>query len=105
MEDSFPKANDHNFAEIITLQKKVLIYFSSSSCGRCIIAKQNLLEVLPHFKDLIVFECKVEDAPKIVDKYKITSIPQTKLFIDGEPSYTAFGIRNSQDLYYDLQMF
>jgi thiol-disulfide isomerase/thioredoxin len=101
---TFPQANDENFSEIITLHKKVLIFFSSMSCGNCVIAEKNLEKILPSFKDIVVFECKVEDAPKTVEKYKITGVPQIRLFQDGEPIYTAFGTLNSQDLYYDLKM-
>jgi len=98
MENTFPRANDGNFSDIISLHKKVLIIFSSLSCGKCVIAKQNLQDILPNFKDIIVFECRVEDAPKTIEKYKITGVPQIKLFQNGEPTYTAFGILNSQDL-------
>jgi len=104
MMDTFPRANDENFAEIISLHKKVLLIFSSISCGKCVMAKQNLLDILPNFKDIVVFECRIEDAPKTVEKYKVTGVPQIKLFQNGEPTYTAFGILNSQDLYYDLKM-
>jgi thioredoxin 1 len=102
--NTFPIANDNNFLEIISLHKKVIILFSSENCGNCAIAKKNLEGILPIFKDIVVFECKVEDAPKIVEKYKITGVPQIRLFQDGEPTYTAFGALNSQDLYYDLKM-
>ncbi|KJS22336.1 MAG: hypothetical protein VR72_06590 [Clostridiaceae bacterium BRH_c20a] len=104
MEYTFPRVNDGNFFEVISLNQKVLIVFSSPSCGRCIIAKQHLKDILPNFKDMVVFECKVEDAPNTVEKYKVTSVPQIKLFQKGEPTYTAFGILNSQHLYYDLKM-
>ncbi|KJS85309.1 MAG: hypothetical protein JM58_09025 [Peptococcaceae bacterium BICA1-8] len=104
MEDTFPRVDDGNFNEVISLYEKVLIVFSSPSCGRCIIAKENLKDILPNFKNMVVFECKVEAAPNTVEEYKITSVPQIKLFIKGEPTYTAFGIRDSQDLYYDLKM-
>jgi len=104
MVNNFLPVNDNNFAEVIHSQEKVLILFSSLSCGQCVQAKRNLRLALENIEQFGLYECKVEDAEETVKKYNVSGVPQIRVFQNGEPIYTAFGAVNAQDLYYDLKM-
>ncbi|TDX43614.1 thioredoxin family protein [Orenia marismortui] len=105
MISKFPKVEDNNIEEVIRSNKKLLIIFSSKDCGYCQLAKNNLLEIIDNFPELAIYECMISKAPKTIARYNISSVPILKLFSDGELVYTGFGVRNSNDLYYQLKSF
>ncbi|AGB40365.1 Thioredoxin [Halobacteroides halobius DSM 5150] len=101
----FPQVSDDNFPEIIREHEVVLMIFSSQDCGYCQLAKRNLREIIDQLSKLQVYECLISEVPEIREKYKITSVPVFKLFKEGKVVYTGFGVRESNDLYYQLSSF
>lgn len=101
----YAKVNDDNFDRIVGSYKNLLILFTSQNCGYCQIAKKNLNQVIDSFPEILVYECSISNSPKIVERYQVSSVPILKLFIEGKVVYTAFGIRDSSDLYYQIKSF
>jgi len=101
----YAKINDDNFDQIISSNKNLLILFTSKNCGYCQIAKKNLNQVIDSFPEILVYECSILNSQKIVERYQVSSVPILKLFIGGKVVYTAFGIRESSDLYYQIKSF
>ncbi|GAB6138703.1 thioredoxin family protein [Halanaerobaculum tunisiense] len=101
----FPSVTDDNFTKVITKHELVLIIFSSQDCGYCQLAKRNLEEIIDQLPELPVYEGVISELSEVTEEYKITSVPVFKLFEKGEVVYTGFGIRESKDLYYQLNSF
>ncbi|MBE3554770.1 MAG: thioredoxin family protein, partial [Thermicanus sp.] len=74
-------------------------------CGKCVIAERNLESVLTQLPDFPVYKCVVDYAPKVVERLQVTSAPSLKFLVNGEVVHTSFGIRTTDDLYYNLSPY
>ncbi|GAB6099332.1 hypothetical protein JCM16358_12110 [Halanaerocella petrolearia] len=65
------------------------------------VSDNNFIEVITGHENVLIIFSSQESK----DKYKVTSVPVFKLFKEGEVVYTGFGVRESNDLYYQLSSF
>ncbi|MFP4016362.1 MAG: thioredoxin family protein [Halanaerobiales bacterium] len=99
------ETKDNNFQELINKNNFVLVIFSSINCGYCKIAKKNLLSILEQISGLAVYEYIIDSNSVIMEKYNVTSVPLMILFDKGEAVHRFFGVRQKEDLYYQLKAY
>ncbi|MEM7816861.1 MAG: thioredoxin, partial [Candidatus Aenigmatarchaeota archaeon] len=63
----------------------VLVDFWASWCMPCLILKPTLEKITEEYKGkFLLAKVNVDDAPKISEKFGISSVPNVKLFINGK---------------------
>lgn len=79
------------------------LLFATPTCGQCGLLERSLEAVLPALPPFPVYRLRVEEAPRLVRRFGVTSAPTLKLFVRGEPVHTWFGARTPDDLYYMIR--
>ncbi len=106
MKDTTIIKNKNKFEKLLYDNEYFLVLFSSSDCGYCQMAENNIKQVLPSIPQLELYKIKMNtEVEDIFKKYDINSVPILKLFKNSEPVYTGFGVRMPNDLYYQLKSF
>ena len=70
--------------DVIKSSTPVLVYFSAEWCGLCRSFYPTLKEISDEYRGITLKTLNVDYEPEIAGKYKITSIPQTLVFVNGE---------------------
>lgn len=83
----------------------MILFFSTPFCGKCVIAERNLEAVLAQIPPVPVYKCIVDYAPQVVERLQVTSAPSIKFLVNGEVVHTSFGIRTTDDLYYNISPY
>ena len=81
-------SNDKNFKEkVIDKSKEVLVVvdFWAEWCMPCLMLSTDLENLIEKYKGkVLLVKCNIEETPENADKYKISSIPNVKIFRNGE---------------------
>lgn len=80
--------NDENFEkEVIERSKKipVLVDFWAGWCLPCLILKPTLEKIAKEYKGkFILAKANIDENPRMSEKFKVFSVPNVKLFINGK---------------------
>jgi len=98
-------SNGEEFDRLLEKKEAFFVLFSNDSCGYCQMAENNINQVIDSFPQLDLYQLKLNDAPKIFERYGINSVPVSKVFKEGEAVYTGFGVRSPNDIYYQLKSY
>ncbi len=102
---NFPEITDKSFEEKLNKNKLTCVVFSSINCGYCQLAKKNLDDILKQVPQINVYEYMVDKNNTYMEKFSITSIPVMIIFDNGRIVHRFFGVREKNDLYYQLKSF
>ncbi len=88
------KVTDANFQEkVLDVEGVVVVDFWAAWCGPCIALGPVLEQVGKELKDkALVMKLNVDDNSKTAQKYQIRSIPNVKIFKDGEVVKDMIGV-------------
>mgnify|MGYP006443623917 CR=1 FL=1 len=98
-------SNGAEFDRLLKEKDVIFVLFSNDGCGYCKLAEKNINKVIDSFPQLELYQLKLTDAPEIFERYGINSVPVSKVFKEGEAVYTGFGVRSSNDIYYQLKAY
>ena len=72
----------------------ILVDFFANWCGPCKILTPVLESVIKEDKKAILIKVNVDEAPKISEKYQVTSLPTVKAFKGGKEVGSFVGARD-----------
>ena len=94
--------NDSNFAKEVIEQSKekpVLVDFWASWCGPCQMLAPILTKLAQEYNDkIIVAKLNIEENKEKAQEYNVMSIPNVKLFKDGEVADEFVGLIPEADI-------
>lgn len=75
-----------------TTNKPLLLIFGSDSCGPCRSLKTDINTfLLPSIDGFIICYINIDNNPQIKTKYNISTIPDSRIFIEGSLKHTMIG--------------
>jgi putative thioredoxin len=81
-------ANDSNFKEKVLEKSKeipVIVDFWAEWCMPCLMLSPILEGIIEDYKGKVfLVKCNIDENPEMADKYKVSSIPNVKLFKNKE---------------------
>ena len=89
--------NLEDFDKIVG-EKKVLVDFYADWCGPCKMLSPILEEISKENKDITILKVNVDDFGELAEKYGIMSIPNLKLFDNGQISKEQVGLSTKEEL-------
>ena len=97
---SVKKVNDSNFiAEVINSDRPVLVNFSATWCGPCQRLAPTIHEVAEENAARIkVCEVDVDEAPGLVQRFRIMSVPTLVVMRDGEEAVRMVGGQSKEQI-------
>lgn len=97
---SVKKVNDSNFiAEVINSDRPVLVDFSATWCGPCQRLAPTIHEVAEENATRIkVCEVDVDEAPGLVQRFRIMSVPTLVVMRDGEEAVRMVGGQSKEQI-------
>jgi len=98
-------SNSEEFYKLLESEEYFFVLFSNENCGYCKLAENNIHKVIDSFPEIQLYSLKLSDGAEVFNKFEIKSAPVSKLFIDGKAVYTGFGVRQPDDIYYQLKSF
>ncbi len=93
-----------NFREkVLTSSTPVLVNFGAPWCGLCKIVEPMLIQFQDRWNDRIkLVNVNADENFKLVSCYKLTRLPTSILFVDGQISHRLEGFRGREDLHANL---
>ncbi len=77
--------NIQELQELITMEKGLLLYFSSDSCSVCKVLKPKVRDLLQEqFPEMISRYVDIEKSPVISGQFRIFTIPTILIFFEGK---------------------
>ena len=97
---SVTKVNDSNFiAEVINSDRPVLVDFSATWCGPCQRLAPTIHEVAEEFAAQVkVCEVDVDEAPGLVQQFRIMSVPTLVVMRDGQEKDRMVGGQSKEQI-------
>jgi thioredoxin 1 len=91
--------NEANFsAEVLSSEVPVLVDFYADWCGPCRMIAPVLDELAREVEGAKVVKINVDDAPDLARQYGVNSIPNLKVFSDGQVVADHVGVANKAQL-------
>ena len=90
--------NENEFDEKINNSKKVLIDCYADWCGPCKMLSPVLDKIAEENNSCDFYKINVDNAPSIVEKFEIMSIPTILLFEDGKLKQKQVGLVSKSEL-------
>lgn len=86
--------NSKEFEELVLNSKGVvLVDFFATWCGPCKMLGPVLEQVANEVKEAKIYKVDVDEEEELAASFKVSSIPNMVLFVDGKPVETALGFK------------
>ena len=85
-------------AEVLKAAEPVLVSFEANCNNTCQILATNLEALAAGHREIKVCRLKVVDAPDLVERYQIMSVPSLLFFYNGELRHRAIGAQTPEAL-------
>ncbi|MCB9639653.1 MAG: thioredoxin [Myxococcales bacterium] len=97
--------NEKNFDSFLQENERVLVDFWAEWCRPCKMMSP-ILDQFAKEQDVIrVAKVNTEESPRLAERYRIMSIPNMKLFVQGEVVENLVGLRQKAQLEKDLAFY
>jgi thioredoxin 1 len=95
---------DQNFREkVLTSSTPVLVNFGAPWCGLCKVIEPMLIQFHDRWDDRIkLVNVNADENFKLASCYKLTTLPTSILFVDGQIAHRLEGFRGREDLHANL---
>lgn len=91
-------------ADVLGASGPILVDFWAPWCGPCRMVGP-VLEQIAEETGFAIVKVNIDEEPTLAEKYGVTSIPNMKVFVDGEPVHEIVGAKPKPGMLKELANF